>query len=324
MHLLFLLVSLFVVVLAGHFILQSADRQADWSRRRELQLGVLIGPVVSIAAATVAFVHFATQVCFLGAPPWDALVAGGFSAVAAWLALGALGFGVVRALFMQMALARKGITGETWLQDLAGRLADQLGAPHPSILVCRYDRPLALTYGFFRPRVLLSSWMTENLDAQELEGVVAHEVCHVARRDYLVGWVATVLRDAFFYLPASRRAHQRLRQDNEPACDDLAVILTRRPLALASALAKVWQDCADGPRLHLAQALSGPVSAGLVESRLERLVAIQAQLTTAPRTGNLALKMIAPALAGLAVQAGSIAFLMISMDCALPRPGFFG
>lgn len=324
MHLLFLLVSLFVVILAGYLVLRSADRHPDCSRRRELQLGVLIGPLLSIAAATAAFVHFATQVCFLGAPPWDALVAGGFSAVAAWLALGALGFGVVRALFMQMTLARKGIAGEPWLQDLAGRLADQLGAPRPSVLVCVCDRPLALTYGFFRPKVLLSSWMMENLDAQELEGVVAHEVGHVARRDYLVGWVATVLRDAFFYLPASRRAHQRLRQDNEPACDDLAVILTRRPLALASALAKVWQDCAEGPRLHLAQALSGPVSAGLVESRLERLVAIQAQPTTAPRTGNLAFKMIAPALAGLAVQAGSIAFLMISMDCALPRPGFFG
>ena len=324
MHLLFLLLSLLVVAVAGSVVLRTADRHTDWARRRELQLGVLVGPVITIAAATTAFVHFATQVCFLGAPPWDALAAGGFSAVTAWLALAGLGFGVVRALFMQVTLARKGVTAEPWLQEIAGNLADRLGAPRPSVLVCHYQRPRALTYGFFRPKVLLSTWMMENLDAHELEAVVAHEVGHVARRDYLVGWVATVLRDAFFYLPASRGAYRRLRRDNEPACDDLAVVLTRRPLALASALAKVWQDAAEGPRLQLAQALSGPAGSRLVESRLERLVAGPAPRAGSPGTGNLALRMITPALAGLAAQAGSVAFLLISMDCALPRSGFFG
>lgn len=324
MHLLFLLLSLLVVAVAGSLVLRTADRHTDWARRRELQLGVLAGPVITIAAATVAFVHFATQVCFLGAPPWDTLVAGGVSGVTAWLALAALGYGAVRVLFMQLILGRKGAAAEPWLQEMAGTLADRLGAPRPSVLVYRHDRPLALTYGFIRPKVLLSTWMVENLDTKELEAVVAHEVGHVARRDYLAGWVATMLRDAFFYLPASRGAHRRLRQDNEPACDDIAVTLTGRPLALASALAKVWQNAAEGPRLQLAQAISGPTGSRLVESRLERLVAHPAQPTTSPRTGNLALKIIAPALAGLAAQAGSMAFLLASMGCALPTSGVFG
>lgn len=324
MHVLFLLLSLSVVALAGYLVLRCADRQSDWSRRRDLQLGVLAGPMVSIAAATGVFVHFATQVCLLGAPPWDTLVAGGASVVTAFLALGAVGFGAMRVLFLQMTLARKGVAAELWLQQLAGRMADRLGVPHPSVLVCGYERPLAVTYGFFRPKLLLSAWMTENLDARELEAVLAHEVGHVARRDYLVGWVATVFRDAFFYLPASRQAYWRLRQDNELACDDLAVTLTRRPLALASALAKVWQDSAGGSRLHLAQALSGPASSDLTENRLERLVTGPAPQATSPRTGNLALRLGVPALAGLAVQVASMGFLFVSMGCALPSSGFAG
>lgn len=324
MYLLLLLLSLLVVAVAGSLVLRTADRHTDWARRRELQLGVLAGPVITIAVATVAFVHFATQVCFLGAPPWDTLVAGGINAVAAWLALAALGYGAVRVLFMQLTLGRKGAAAEPWLQEVAGSLADRLGAPRPSVLVCHYERPLALTYGLFRPKVLLSSWMTENLDAQELEGVIAHEVGHVARRDYLLGWVATVLRDAFFYLPASRRAHRRLRQDNEPACDDVAVALTGRPLDLASALAKVWQGAAEGQRLQLAQALSGPDGSRLTESRLERLVRGPAPQAASPRTGNLALRIGGPALAGLAVQVASMGFLVTSMGCALPLSGLFG
>ena len=57
----------------------------------------------------------------------------------------------------------------------------------------------------------------------------------------LVIWFATVLRDAFFYLPTSRVAYHQLQHEKELACDDLAVGVTHWPLALASALAKAWQ-----------------------------------------------------------------------------------
>src|SRR3546814_9657752 len=52
-------------------------------------------------------------------------------------------------------------------------------------VVCGADRPLALTFGFRRPTVLLSDWMVRCLDVHELESVLAHEVGHVVRRDSL-------------------------------------------------------------------------------------------------------------------------------------------
>jgi beta-lactamase regulating signal transducer with metallopeptidase domain len=79
-----------------------------------------------------------------------------------------------------------------------------------------------------------------------LEAVIMHELAHVARRDTLVLWVGRMLRDAFWYLPTSRTAYHLLEQEKELACDDLAVAVTHRPLALASALTKVWLQAVDG------------------------------------------------------------------------------
>ena len=94
--------------------------------------------------------------------------------------------------------------------------------------------------------MLLSTWMVEQLDQRELEAVITHELAHVARRDTLVLWVGRMLRDAFWYLPTSRTAYHLLEQEKELACDDLAVTVTQRPLAMASALTKVWLQAVDG------------------------------------------------------------------------------
>src|SRR5205823_14023272 len=106
------------------------------------------------------------------------------------------GMGLVRLLLMARVVARRGGPAGPELQALANDLAGRLGAAGPRIQVCGYNHPLALTYGLWRPTVLLSTWMVEQLDARELEAVLAHEIGHVARRDYLVTWLALVLRDA--------------------------------------------------------------------------------------------------------------------------------
>src|SRR5260221_452291 len=131
------------------------------------------------------------------------------------------------------------------------------------------------------PAFLPSPWMDRHLDHPELEGVLAHELEHVGRRDYPVMWLATVLRDAFFYLPTSWAAYRQLSHEKELVCDDLAAGSTHRPLALASALAKVWQDAVEEPgfvRLGLAQPLLGAGES--INGRIERLFAPPAPTTS--------------------------------------------
>jgi beta-lactamase regulating signal transducer with metallopeptidase domain len=113
--------------------------------------------------------------------------------------------------------------------------------------------------------------MVEHLDQQELEAVLAHELEHVAQHDYLINWLAIVLRDAFFYLPTSRIAYRQFAYEKELACDDLAIRTTRRPLALASAITKIWLSLSEGPPSPLVQSLV--LTNESIEMRIERLLA---------------------------------------------------
>ncbi len=170
-----------------------------------------------------------------------------------------------------------------------------------------------------RSRILLSTWMIAHLDRGELEAVLAHELSHVARRDYLMIWLATVLRDAFWYLPTSWAAYRQLQHEKELACDDLAVAMTKRRLALASALAKVWQQVIEEPHVGVAQPLVG--AAGSIEGRITRLLAPSDPTANLPSSRIVTLCVGVAALAGLVVlQATNVALMLVPMGCGPMAP----
>lgn len=314
--------SVLLVLLAGYLTLGLLDRlgpgRASPSRRRCLQLLILAAPVVSLGLGLAGLHHFTGRVCFVGVPPWDYTLGVAFPLVMGLVAIGGLGLGLVRLLVMHRVVARRGVPAGSELEALAAQIAARVGVPCPRVLHCDYNRPLALTCGLWRTTVLLSTWMIERLDRRELEAVVAHELAHVARRDYLVSWLATVLRDAFFYLPTSWVAYRQLQHEKELLCDDLAVEVTRRPLALASALGKVWQQAVDGPALARAQQLTG-AGAG-IEGRIERLLAMPGPMIGA-RSADGPSRRVALGIGGvgfgglLALLAVNVAVLLAPMGC---------
>jgi beta-lactamase regulating signal transducer with metallopeptidase domain len=135
--------------------------------------------------------------------------------------------------------------------------------------------------------MLLSTWMVDHLDQQELEAVLMHELVHVRRRDYLLNWVALLLRDAFFYLPTSRIAFRQLHYEKELASDDLVAQSTKRPLALASALTKVWLSLVDDASSHLVQSLLERRES--IADRVERLLDMQNPTAGKPLMGFFSL-----------------------------------
>jgi hypothetical protein len=93
--------------------------------------------------------------------------------------------------------------------------------------------------------MLLDEEILHRLDAQELEGVLAHELAHVARRDNLVAWAVAIVRDVAFFVPGSGWAVRALHREREAAADQDAVTVTGRPAALASGLLTVVKITAD-------------------------------------------------------------------------------
>ncbi|MGH9308969.1 MAG: M56 family metallopeptidase [Vicinamibacterales bacterium] len=91
--------------------------------------------------------------------------------------------------------------------------------------------------GWMKPVVLLPASALAALSPQHLEAILAHELAHIRRHDYLVNLLQAVVETLLFYHPAVWWLSRRIRVERENCCDDLAVSLCGDPVAYASALA---------------------------------------------------------------------------------------
>lgn len=266
-----LVLSTLLLLIASCFLLFSQQREFGVGMpQRPFYLLLLTLPLVGVGLGALSILHFAQVACFTRAPGLDQLV----SLLVPGGLIGGLLVGLVlssvRLLLVWRTVARDTFTASRRVQRHARALARRLGVRAPRVRLCSSLSPMAFTYGFFHPTIVLSRWMVTTLDEQELKTVLAHELAHHARRDYWLTWWALLLRDAFCYLPTSRLAYQQLRDAQELACDDLAAQVTRQPLGLASALTKVWlHTLGKSTQQEAALALTGTGSQ--MEGRIRRL-----------------------------------------------------
>ena len=105
---------------------------------------------------------------------------------------------------------------------------------HQDAIVIASATPLAFCAGWLRPRIFVSRAAVEQLSADELDAVLAHERHHRARRDPLRLAVGRVLCHALFFLPVLRPLHARESEVAELRADAAAVAeVDAAPLARA-------------------------------------------------------------------------------------------
>ncbi|WP_133271870.1 M56 family metallopeptidase [Hymenobacter radiodurans] len=128
-----------------------------------------------------------------------------------------------------------------------------------------------LVAGHLRPVILLPLGTISGLSQAHLEAILAHELAHIIRRDYLMNLVQSITEILFFYHPGVWFVNACLRTERENCCDDMATALCGSPLTLAHALtglAELGHDRFSAPRLAVAAV--GPD--GSLLSRVRRLV----------------------------------------------------
>ncbi len=79
-----------------------------------------------------------------------------------------------------------------------------------------------------RVQIVVPQRLIEQLDTQQLRWVIAHEMAHVSRRDYLVRWLEWITCITFWWNPVVWIAKRNLRTQEEICCDEL-VLKTFRP-----------------------------------------------------------------------------------------------
>jgi TonB family protein len=133
-------------------------------------------------------------------------------------------------------LRRRGAPAEaTVLESVAG-LAKRMGLTRPVRVLISTLADSPSVVGWIRPVILLPSATILGLTPQQLEAVLAHEIAHIRRYDYLVNILQIVVETLLFYHPAVWWASARIRHERELCCDDLAVRSCGDALSYARAL----------------------------------------------------------------------------------------
>src|SRR5260221_8263766 len=74
-----------------------------------------------------------------------------------------------------------------------------------------------------RPVILLPVSALAGMTPEVMEAILAHELAHIRRHDYLLNMLQTAIETLLFYHPAVWWVGKKIRQERENCCDDLAV-----------------------------------------------------------------------------------------------------
>ena len=155
------------------------------------------------------------------------------------------------------------------LQQMLARLAARLRVNRPVRLLESLLIDVPAVVGWLRPVVLVPASALTGLTPQQLEVLLAHELAHVRRYDYLVNLVQCVIETLLFYHPVVWWVSRRIREEREHCCDDLAVAVCGDPHFYATALVGMERiRSTPPPRLALAATGAG----GSLLTRVRRLI----------------------------------------------------
>jgi bla regulator protein BlaR1 len=167
--------------------------------------------------------------------------------------------------------------------------------------------------GLLQPVLLLPSGIAERLTPLQLEAVLAHELCHVRRRDNLTAAVHMVVEAVFWFHPLVWWVGAKLVEERERACDEEVLRLGSEPRAYAEGILNVCKLYTESP-LRCVSGVTGSDLKKRIEAIMTNRMAIRL---------NLARK-VALAAAGVAVVSAPIVIGMMHAPPgrAQPTPKF--
>lgn len=119
--------------------------------------------------------------------------------------------------------------------------------------------------GWLHPAILVPGSMISGLTVSELESILAHELAHIRRHDYVINLAQSFAETILFYHPAVWWLSNRIRLEREHCCDDIAIAVTGNRVALVKALTHMEEIRCRPDRIALAS------NGGSLVDRIRRL-----------------------------------------------------
>lgn len=153
----------------------------------------------------------------------------------------------------------------SWQQTLEA-LAAALGVRRRVRLLISPLVDVPVVVGWLRPAILVPIEFFTGFPAEHVRALLAHELAHVLRHDYLANILQGVAETILFYHPAVWWISKQIRAEREKCCDDLAVAATGDVAAYVRALANLETKQFH----HLRQAVAS--NGGSLLERVRRLI----------------------------------------------------
>jgi beta-lactamase regulating signal transducer with metallopeptidase domain len=150
------------------------------------------------------------------------------------------------------------------ITDTVQSLCSQIGLKRTVEVASSSRVRIPMVLGFVRPIVLLPVSMVTGQTPCELSAIIAHELAHVRRHDFLLNLFQTAIETLLFYHPAVWWISCVVRREREHCCDDIAIsIVGRKDYARALVNLESARSSATG----LAMAVDG----GSLYQRIHRI-----------------------------------------------------
>lgn len=194
-------------------------------------------------------------------------------------------------LFVQQLKTRMTSPLPSEWQDYVAMLCAELGIRRPVQLLESALAKTPMALGWLKPVVLLPVGAVNHLSSAQVEAILAHELAHILRHDYLLNLLQSVVEILFYFNPAVWWVSSHVRTERENCCDDIAVRLCGNSLAYAKALVSLQALQMAAP------ALAMPFS----KNKNQLLLRIQRILQPSQNKSNVMEKLSATLLLSVAV-----------------------
>jgi len=136
--------------------------------------------------------------------------------------------------------------------ELLGRVEAAMGKRRRLPLMLSREQMEPGVFGVIRTVLIWPEGLSERLDDDHIEAILAHERMHVRRWDNLTAAMHMAVEAAFWFHPMVWWMERRMVEEREQACDEAVVAMGSRPGVYAESLLKVCRFCIESPLVCVA------------------------------------------------------------------------
>lgn len=125
--------------------------------------------------------------------------------------------------YIQYLNHHSGLIENPHLEYKLEKLKSKLGITTRIIIAETHKVITPIVTGFIKPTILFPVGLITHLTPEEIEAIIAHELGHIKRNDWIINMVQSVIEILFYYHPAMWWISAQVRKERENCCDDYAL-----------------------------------------------------------------------------------------------------